>query len=387
MRFTVPAARFSELSRRAMQFRHRGRDILPGYGLGSFVVKNGQLRITVVSPSQATSLRCEAKGDDGELLMKLDLLDKMISFLPAQGDLTITVKGAQATFVVGGVRMHTPVITNDHAVDMPKPPKDGWKTMPASSILDFVTRLWSQDTNESRPQWAGIHFTSERAEATNGHAISRITPGIDFGQPVMIQNMRVLQSFLYDGGDVSFAIGGNWVWFRTKEWATCLLRYQSDWPPTDGFLYAPETREHNGTSVHSIFINRQEMLKACQRISGMAVGEEEKKVGAGVSFDLREDGLHMVSNYPIENIASTIVVDEVIEWAEDTVTQDDLQPFESLRQMAIFGLYLRKTLEAMRGKVVRMCWGGDITKAFPQWQDTESQLRVAIAPRRIGPTS
>jgi len=386
MRFTVPAARFSELTRRAMQFRHRGRDILPGYSLGSFVVKNGQLRITVVSPNQATSLRCDAKGEDGELLMKLDLVDKMISFLPASGDLTISVTGAQAKFAVGGVRMHTPVITNDQAIDMPKPPKDGWKTMSASTLLDIVTRLWSQDTGD-RPHFAGIHFTGERAEATNTHAISRLTPGVDFGRPVMVQNMRVLQSFLYDGGDVSYALSGNWVWFRTKTWATCLLRYESDWPPTDAFLYPADVDEHNGTPIHKIFINRQEMLKACQRIAGMAVGEEEKKVGAGVSFDLRDDGLHMVSNYPIENLAQTIVVDELIEWAEDTVKQEDLKPFESLRQMAIYGQYLRKTLEAMRGKIVRMCWGGDITKAFPQWQDTESQLRVAIAPRRIGPTS
>jgi hypothetical protein len=284
------------------------------------------------------------------------------------------------------------VLADVQPAQLPEMP-ESWVDMPTKTLATVVERVaWAQDT-EQRPTLAGVNLTQAASEATNTHVFARAFPGIIGGDlPVFIPNIGYMRPFLDDDKVVKIAADDRWLWVRGKKWRTFLRRTESAFPDTTPLIFAPAATEHVGFNgqkvrVHSIVLRRSDLLAAVARVGATSVTEDEKRIGAAMRFDMREGGeLHVVSNYPIEIINQTIVVDEILPWRSGSVTPDDVAPFAALRHTAIYGVYLRRALQAMRGETVRMLWTDDPVSCPPQWQDGNEKegLHVAIAVRRVG---
>jgi hypothetical protein len=138
--------------------------------------------------------------------------------------------------------------------------------------------------------------------------------------------------------------------------------------------------------VSWIYVDRSETLRAVRRIVSASIGQEERRIGAAVTFRVRDDGdLHLESHYPFEDVSNSIIVDECVDWEEGSVRVDDLEGFLHLRDIGIYSHYMNSALASLVSDNVRVMWasGTDLGNRPMQFHDEDAGIVAMIMPRRL----
>ena len=400
MQLTLPVGRFSVLAKQALQFAEAGRGVDPGLSLLHLqVTDKGLLRMSAHDVSSGVRVMTKV-GDPrpGELAIGSDQLDKLVAILPDSGDVLLQkVSEARARVTVGvRLRMDVPIHKPDQFLPLPKAPEDGWFEIVERQVDNVIRRcLWATCGDESRPALSGVHLIADRSESTDGQIMSRLTPGIvPKGVDVVVpsESWQRLRSFVEAGTKtMRMCVEPNRIWMRSGTWAVYSQLVAGSFPGTGDIVFEVDgdNIHHVGEQpmrVHSIKTNRHELLSVVKRIGGASVSQEERKIGASVAFDLRDDQyLHLVSNYPFDDVTNSIIVDERVDWAEDSVTMGDTSGFERLREVGIYHYYMRMALTALSSDVIKIMWAdASIIGSMPmQFHDENAGVVSLVMPRRL----
>lgn len=400
MRITLPVADFDRLAKRALHFSGRGRDISPDYQLLLIeVTEKGVLRMSAQSAGSGAVVI--SKVDDfehGSVAIPCDQIDKVVNLLP-HGTEKVTLKagsGPKAKISVGKLRLSVPIRPGQDFPPLSKPPKDGWFEVQDKALSAVIRRtLWAMCRDETRPALAGVFLGSEFSVSTDGHMLAQLKPGVmPEGMKVVVPGdaWNKLRAFVGDGDKMKMTVeNGHRIWLRSKNWAVFTTLIASDYPETshmvfdvdgDGFHHF---NEQQIVRVHSVHVNRHETLSVVKRIVAASVSQEEKKIGASVSFDMREGELHLVSHYPFEDLSNSIIVDDVIDWAEDSVTADDMSGFDALKGIGLYSTYMKMALESLSSDVICLLWSEPKEGMFTpvQFRDEGAGMNALVMPRRL----
>lgn len=397
MKMKVAIAEFDRLVRRTAQYSARGRDIQPGHRLMLInVTDRGTLRVSAHTPGSGarSSVRVQDHSP-GTVAVSAQHLEKIITILPKQRDLTLTTgRGPNARLVCGGVRMTLPLAQVDEFPDMPRPPAEGWHKVTDRELSSVIRRLlWCMCKDKTRPALSGVHLTPEHSESTDGHISARKSPGF-VNESVVVPGdaWHRLRAFVSNSDEeLDLAVeDGRRFWVRGRNWATFTALLPGPFPDMSSFIFSVDDQGthdfgHARTRVHWIHVNRQEVLAAVSRIVGASVSQDEKSVGASVKFEYRDDELHLVSDYPIDDVSNSIIVDEVVGWAEGSIKADNTAGFWVLDHIAVYSTYARMALESLSSDVVRVMWAEPVNNRYApfQFHDDVVGMRALVMPRRL----
>lgn len=395
MQLKLPVQVFQRLAKQAVQFAGRGREVSPGLSLVHLqATDKGLLRLS--AHDAVSGARVSAPAPDcepGSVAIDGAQLDRVIAILPPREDLAIGELGpGRLRFKSGRMVMDIPSQPGEEFMPLPKPPRDGWFPVTSHQINDVIGgTLWAMCRDELRPALAGVHLTSECSEATDSHMMAHLRPGIlPEGQDVVVpgDSWTRLRALVTDAQEAqAMCVEGNRVWFRGRSWACYSALLGGQFPNTQPLVFDIDgegVHEPGGIQVYWFNVNRHEMLSVVKRIVGASVSQEEKRIGAAVTFHLRGEGdLHLVSHYPIEDVSNSIVVDERIDWIEGNVSVDSPDGFQWLRGIGIYGQFMAWALSSLKGDVIKVMWAhGDRLGGFPM-QFQEPGRTALVMPRHI----
>jgi hypothetical protein len=246
--------------------------------------------------------------------------------------------------------------------------------------------------DDARPTLAGVHMTSEWSETTDGHMMSNLRPGVlQPGQDIVVpgDSWTKLRALVGDGDQLHMCVEHNRVWIRSKSWACYSTLLGGGFPDTSSIIFDVDgdgfhTIGDVERRVHWIKVNRHETLAVVKRIVGASVSQEEKRIGAAVTFHLRGEGdLHFVSHYPVDDVSNSIVVDERVDWIDGNVSVDNPEGFQWLRGIGIYGQYMAWALGSLSSDVVQMMWAdGEFIGSMPM-QFQEPGRTALVMPRHL----
>ena len=402
MKITMPVGPFMNLAKQVLQFSGRGREVDPGLSLVHVkVTAKGHLRLSAHDASAGARVQSPVPGEDfepGAMAVDREQLDRLTSILPNNGHVTLgPTFGPKIKVTMGDkrLRLSLPFQDQDNFPKMPKPPADGWFEVAGDRLMDIVNRcLWSMCKDDSRPALSGVHMCSECSESADGMMMSNLQPGIvPAGQDVVVpgDSWNKLRALVDNGQRLRMCIESNRVWLRHQDWAVYSLLIASSFPPLSNLIFDVDgdgnhfVDDENRVRVYWITVNRHEALSVVRRIVGASVSQEEKKLGAAVSFVLYGDELHFVSHYPFDDLSNSIIVDERVDWGEGSVKADDLEGFTWLRNIGIYGQFMRWALSSLSSDVIKIMWAeGDGIGSMPmQFHDEGAGAVAAVMPRRI----
>lgn len=393
MKLKLPASRFLRLAKQAVQFAGRGREISSGLSLVHVqVTDKGALRLSAHDAVAGARVSCQAdESEPGAVTLVGDQLDRMTSILPAQGSVSLeTLSGARLRVRAGRMVMDVPSRPEDAFMPLPRPPRIAWSPVDDQALVDVIEKtLWAMCRDDRRPILAGVHLTSDWSETTDGRMMSNLRPGIlRPGQDVVVpgDSWTRFRALVGDGDPLHMCVEPNRVWFRSRTWACYSTLLCGAFPDTRSLVFDVDGDGfHDGeTRVHWIKVNRHETLAVVKRIVGASVSQEEKSTGAAVTFHLRDDGdLHFVSHYSVDDVSNSIIVDELVDWADGNVSVDNPGGFQWLRGIGIYGQYMAWALASLSSDVIKMMWadGGDIGGMPMQFQ--EPGRTALVMPRRL----
>ena len=393
MRFKMPSGLFAQLSKKALQFRGRRTDSHPGYGLALIeVTKKGLMRISVGSPE--SGVRVVHKLTDyeaGKAAVDLEYFDRLTSHIPKEGSISVSLEPPKMRIVAGSLRMDFPAFPEGDFMTMPRPPRDGWIDIERSQISDIMNHVsWATASSDARPALAGVHLMGDRTEASNGHVMGTQFPGIlPEGQDIVVgsEGLSNLTSLVSEDKTKIYKmfVDSRHFWIRGNGWASFLGLLNTKYPSTDGFIFEPDennihhVRGHD-IPVYEIKVNRLNAIAIARRISGTSVSNEQKEVGASARFIIIDGRLHLKSHYAIEDLSRSIIVDEILDWAEGNFK--GTEPFEELSNLGLYAFYLKQSLEALESQVISIMWSKGGTMPV-QFQDHENGIVSTIMPRSI----
>jgi DNA polymerase III sliding clamp (beta) subunit (PCNA family) len=398
MRLKLPAARFSQLTRAVLQFVAKGAALDPGLGLVRLDV--GQtLRLRLTAQDTAVGARVLTdrpyEGEAGTVVVSGHHLDRVVSILPESGDLEFFSDGEKLRLSTGRMVVDAPLRPADDLVPFPSIPRDGWHKVEEKRLSDVIkSTLWAVAEGDARPLLAGVNLCARCSQATDGYKLSHLSPGLmpgDEGDVIVPtaswQSLRALVT----GSEKTLEMRteGSRLWLRGRQWAAYTLLVAGKYPDTTPLLLDPVEGIHHPqigspVRVHSICVNRHEMLSIVRHIGASSIDRKEAKMGAGVRFDYRRGELHMVAVHTADAAATSIHVDEIANWAEDSVTEGNVIGFENIRQVDFYHEYVKRALESLPSDVVRMMWadGVDIGGMPLQFHDKEGVIAM-VMPRRL----
>ena len=385
MRLKLPAPSFSQLARAVLQFVAKGAALEPGLGLVRVDVGEG-LRLRLTAQDMVVGARVlsdrEYEGEAGTIVVSAHHLDRVVSILPDSGDLELSV-GEQLRLVVGRMVVDVPLRAVDDFVPMPQVPRDEWFDVSEASLADVVKRaLWAVAEGEQRPILAGVNLCARCSQATDGYKFVSLSPGLmPQGHNIIVptSSWQSLRALVSDSKEMlKMRVEHNRLWLRAPGWMAYTLLVAGNYPDTSPLLLEP----HDG--VHSISVNRHEVLSIVRHIGASSIDNPKAKMGAGVCFDYRGDGLHLVAQHTNDAVATSIGVDEVANWAEGTVTDGDVAAFDCLRNVDFYHEYVKRALESLPSDVVTVIWAGgaDIGGMPLQFHD-ERGVVAMVMPRRL----
>ena len=400
MKITLPVADFDRLAKRALQFAGRGRDISPDYQLLLIeLTDSGRLRLSAHSAGAGAVVMTKIEGGEpGSVAIPAEQVDKIVGLLPKgiENKLVITAgRGPKARFKIGTLNMAVPTRPAEDFPPLPKPPSGDWFQVKDDALSDVIKRtLWAMCRDETRPTLAGVHLTSECSETTDGHMLARLVPGLMAkGQKVVVpgEAWNKLRAFVGDSQDMRMFIEDERrVWLRSKSWAVFTTLISGKFPDTSPMIFAVDDDGYHQSGekkvrVHWVHVNRHETLAVVRRIVGASVSQEEKKIGASVSFEMKEGALHLVSHYPFEDLSNSIIVDDKVDWGEGSITADDMSGFEALKGIGLYSTYMKMALESLSSDVIRLLWSeaqGDYFMPV-QFHDDKAGMKALVMPRRL----
>ena len=400
MELTLSVGRLSGLFKQALQFTEIGRGIDPGLRLVHIeVTDRGRVRLSAHDATSGAKIVTVVEGPvPGQVAVGAEQLDRLVTILPSDGHVRLqTVSDTKLVVTVGKrLRMDIPIQSADNFLPLPIPSADGWFEVTERDLDNVIRRcLWATCGDESKPALSGVHLTSARSETTDGKMMSRVTPGIvPKGVDVIVpaDSWQRLRTFVEAGSKrVCMCVESNRVWIRSSTWAVYSQLIASTFPNIEDVVFEVDGDNihyigNTPIRVHSISVNRGELLDVVKRIGSASVSQEERKIGASVAFDLRDDKyLHLVSNYPIENMENSILVDERVDWSEDSVTIDDTSGFERLRDIGVYSHFTRLALQALSSDVIKiMSADAPVIGNMPmQFHDEKSGAVSLVMPRRL----
>jgi hypothetical protein len=400
MKFKIPVARFTVLAQRVLPFAASGQSIDPGFGLLHVaVLDKGLLRLSAHDPTAGARVMVKVTDfEPGAVALNSAQLDKLASILPDHGDMVVsTLSDARLRVDVGAhLRMDVPMRAESDCVPFPKPPTDGWFQVEEKRLRDVIKRcLWATCKDETRPAFAGVSLTSERSMATDGHVMSCLRPGlVPAGVAVVVPGdswTRLVPLVEASTKKLGMCVEPNRVWFRGDDWAVSSQLIATSFPKTDDMIFDVDgdNIHHVGETamrVHSILVNRAEALDVVKRIGGASVSQDARKIGASVAFELRDgEHLHFVSNYPFEDVGNSILVDERVDWSEDSVSVANPAGFVRLRDIGIYSYYMRMALSSLSSDVIKIMWAdGPLLGNMPmQFHDEREGIVALVMPRRL----
>lgn len=400
MQLTIPAGQFMNLATKALQFSARGRGIDPGLSLVHVqVTAKGIVRMSAHDASAGARVmsRPVSKFEPGSFALVSEQLDRLTSTLSSTGDLHFgPIVASKIRVRHGRMRMELPIRVPDDFPPMPVPPADGWFEVDAVAVSNVIRRcLWSMCKNDSRPMLSGVHLTSDYSESTDGQMVSRLTPGlVGEGQQAVVpgESWHKMNAVVEGNQKLRMCVETNRVWLRSRDWVVYSMLIGGQFPNIDSIIFDVDDDgvhfadgKPTQTRVCWVHANRHDMLAVVKKIVGVSTSQEEKKVGAAVSFHMEDGVLHFVSHYPVEDLSQSIIVDEPVDWAEGSVTADDTSGFAWLRNIGINGQFMRWALSSMSSDVIKVMWaeGECIGKMPMQFHDEAAGIVAAVMPRRI----
>lgn len=403
MRLTTSVSRFERLTKRALQFAGRGKDVVEGYRLLHVeITGKGQLRISAQSAAAGAKVLDTLEPgsfEPGSFSVVCDHIDRCISLLPRDKPLKLTAgKGPKAKIEVGSVKLSIPTRPGEDFPPLPRPPSDGWFQVTDRQLSDVINHtLWAMCRDESRPALGGVHLTHELSETADGHMMARKSPGFmpkDRSVVVPGDAWEKLRAFV-DGKDTPLRMAvedERRVWLRGQNWAVFSTLIHQQFPNMGAFVFDVDGDgwhwfdNENKILVHWIHVNRSEALAAVRRIAGASVSTSEKKIGASVKFEVRDGNLHLISHYPLDDVSESIVVDEQIDWGEGSVTAADMSGFDALDGIGVYSDYMRRALDSLSSDLVRVMWAApmpNIGYVPVQFHDEKIGMKAMVMPRRL----
>lgn len=400
MRITLPVADLDRLAKRALHFAGRGRDISPDYQLLLIeVTDSGVLRLSAQNAGAGAVVMTKI-GDyePGSVSIPSEQIDKVVNLLPRGSEkVTLTAgRGPKAKITVGTMRLNVPTRPGEEFPSLPKPPKDGWFEVEDRALEAVIKRtLWAMCKDETRPTLAGVCMKHDCTVSTDGHMLAELKPGImPKGMQVVVpgEAWNKLRAFVGDGDAMKMTVeDGRRIWLRSKQWAVFTTLIAGNFPDTSHMIFNVDDKglhhfnEEQSVRVHWVHVNRHETLSVVKRIVSASVSQEEKKIGASVSFDMREGELHLVSHYPFEDLSNSIIVDDVIDWVEGSVTADDMSGFDALKGIGLYSTYMKMALESLSSDVIRLLWAEPKKDVFTpvQFRDEDAGMNALVMPRRL----
>lgn len=407
MKVRAECLAFGRAARRILQLR-KTNDVTPGAKSVAIRARGRGLEMaTVNADGGAHELVDAVVEEEGELIVGMDMFDKLISCTPQNGSVRLEADGKQMTAASGRVRQRLPV--SDAGMfqwpEMPSPEKPRF-TIRDQALQDVIRSvIWATKDDPGRLQCWSVHMTNEASEATDTVVLARMTPGImPPGTEIFVpaDAWPRIRAFV-DGRHESMTavVDDTLLWIDGGSWKL----FQRLMPPMNYFggligqlVYDPDdSGVHYQTlgggreeklRVFSVLVNRDELLTSCRHVqTASEVVSGERRMDGGVRFMMKPDNsLSVVSHYPADSLVG-MEVDEEIRWSEDAVTTNDTSPFSILSSVCFSSLYLVKALTAMNGDVVKMLWASSLSGAqHPpplQFHDQDGRVKTMVGPRRL----
>ena len=403
MKASIPAARLTKAGRRVLQMR-RAADIVPWSRMALLEVRdNGSLRLSVVNADGGARevMKCSKVTTPGVVAVNVDLLDKLFTVTPLDGDVSVELQGTTLVVSSGRVRQRVPTVDAGNFSWPTEKPESWFEVDDERLQVVLKSVLWATSEDVGRIQSNAVHMTSSASEATNGHVMAQARPGlVPDGVKILVpaEAWTRVKTFV-DGrvlGKLSMAVEPGRFWLRGESWIMFQrllpemnyydLSRMAYEPDDDGNHYFLFQGREQAIRVHSISVNRDEVLTSCRHILSGAVTKDEKSTGAAVRIVVEDDGvMHMTSYYPADMTSRGIDVDEVVRWSALSVSDDDLSPFAYLSGFCFYSLYMVRALAAMSGDIVKMMWAeGSEGVPVPSLQFHGDDGAVAlVSPRRL----
>lgn len=407
MKVKASSLAFGRAARRILQLR-KTNDVTPGAKSVAVRARGRGLELATVNADGGAHELVDATVEqDGELVVGMDMFDKLVSCIPQNGDVKLEAVGAQMTAVSGRVRQRLPVsgIGLFQWPEIPGPEKTRFEIR--DQALQDVIRsvIWATKDDPGRLQCWSVHMTDEASEATDTVVLARMTPGImPAGVEIFVpaDAWPRIRAFV-DGRHESMTavVDGSLLWLDGGSWKL----FQRLMPPMNYFggMVGQLVYDPDGSGIHyqvlgggreeklrvfSILVNREELLTSCRHVqTASEVVTGERRMDGGVRFVLREDNrLAVVSHYPADSLVG-MEVDEEIRWSPSLVTESDTSPFSILSTVCFSSLYMVKALTAMNGDVVEMLWARSLSGASHppplQFHDRDKKVKTMVGPRRL----
>lgn len=403
MKATVSAAALTKAGRRVLQMR-RVTDTVPWSRMALVEVRdNGSVRLSVVNADGGAReiVKDAVVKAPGSTSVNVDMLDRLFTVLPLDGEVSIELRGSTLVMACGRVKQSVPTQDPGH-FDWPPGKPELWFDVDDGRLQTVLKSvLWATSEDPGRIQSNAVHMTHAASEATNGHVMAQVRPGLlPEGVKMLVpaEAWTRVKAFVEGrhGGQLSMAVEQGRCWLRGESWIMFqrLLPEMSYYdlsrmayaPDDDGNHYFNFGGREQSIRVHSIMVNREEVLTSCRHILSGAVTRDEKSTGAAVRVLVDDNGtMHLTSHYPSDIASRGIDVDEVVRWSQDSVGEDDLSPFSHLSGFCFYSLYMVKALSALSGDVVRMMWA-EGTEGVPvpsiQFHGNDGAVAL-VSPRRL----
>lgn len=401
MQLTMKVGDFEALVKRVIQFAARGRDIHPGFRLVRVeVTDSGRVRVSAHNAQAgARASTAAVASEPGVIAVTADHLGKIIGILPKGPGQDVVLKvgrGPKVQVACQHVRLAVPRAEVEDFPPQPQPPAaDAWYPVLGQRLLDVIKRLlWAMCRDMSRPQLAGVHLAPGHSETCDGFLTARLAPGlVPAGREAVVpgDTWHNLRAFVGKDDELRMAIDDDRrIWFRGRDWAVFSTLIHGQYPDMGPFIFAVDADgyHHIGDKrlrVHSIRLNRKEVIATVSRIIGASVSQEEKSFGASVKFEMRDGSLHLVSHYPIDDMSNSIIVDERVDWAEDSIVADDLSGFDAMSGIGLYSTYMKMALESLSSDLVRVMWAEPLEQGFApvQFHDDDAGMKALVMPRRL----
>jgi hypothetical protein len=398
MKATVQAQALTKAGRRVLQMR-RVTDTVPWSRMALFEARdNGTVRISIVNADGGAREIMKADGVSipGSVALDVDVFDKLLTVIPLSGVVSIELDGQMLKMSCGRVRQRVPTASDPENFSWPPGKPEDWFQVPDGALSKVAQSvIWATSEDIGRIQSSAVHMTHDVSEATNGHVMGQVKPGlVPAGKKILVPSEAWTRIKAFESQKMHMAIDGSRLWLRGDNWTLFQrLLPEMDYYDLSTMAYAPDAdgvhytryqgREHP-VRVYSVSVNREEVLTTCRHILSGVVTRDERAAGSSVRILIDDDGtMHMVSHYPADTVARGIDVDEVVRWSPDLVTGDDLSPFSHLSGFCYYSLYMVKALSAVSGDIVKMLWadGGGIVVPL-QFHDRDGAV-ACVSPRRL----
>jgi DNA polymerase III sliding clamp (beta) subunit (PCNA family) len=385
MKLKIPASDFADLISRAHLFSAYDASHPAFSSTLLEVTKSGSLRVSVANQISGCRMSASAEGEQGKVCIPSQQLDRLVQSLPKEGSfrLDIVEKGGTGRARASAGKAFSailPIRPAEDFVKMDDPPKDGWFEVEVKDLIRTITAVeWAAGSDyDTHPVLTGIHLCSEYSEATDGHCMARLTPGIvPEGKPAMVVPSVMLkqmkQMTAREEGKIRIASSNN-IWIRGFGWAVYCQPVADKFMDISKFMYSVDDGEAEVMGGRKVPVNWIHMvspqLRDAVRRSMTASG------GNLVRFQFKNDAMTMTSVPDEGDAGSSLRVSQKLDFSAD-----DALPgrFDELAAFGYNPTYLQKALGPFSEETLRMLWS---PRESLQLHD-DGGMQAAVMPARL----